>query len=164
MRSTTFFRFALLGLAAPLLLAGCQSLRDAAGLTKASPDEFAVVTKAPLIIPPDFNLHPPSPGAAPLNQQDPTSAAQTTLFSSADPLTVAAGMRGNYTPAEKMLMANAGVQNADPTIRADLQSEQGSAQQGADPAFTTRVLNGPTAASGARKPVVKKAPGWFDWF
>ena len=35
-------------------LAGCESLRKAAGLTKVSPDEFAVVTKAPLIIPPEL--------------------------------------------------------------------------------------------------------------
>lgn len=165
MRSTRLFRFAFLGLAAPLLLAGCQSLRDAAGLTKVSPDEFAVVTKAPLIIPPDFNLHPPSPGAAPLNQQDPTNAAKATLFSSADPQTVAAGMRGNFTPGEKMLLANAGVQNADPTIRADLQSELGGGQQGADAGFTTNVLNGTTAtpAGAKKKPAAKKDTGWFDW-
>src|ERR1700744_6010569 len=85
-----------------LLLAGCDTLREEAGLTKESPDEFAVTTKAPLIIPPDFNLHPPSPGAAPLNQQDPTGEAQAALFNSSDPQTVAAGMRGNFTPGEKM--------------------------------------------------------------
>ena len=43
-------------------LAGCDSLREAAGLTKISPDEFAVATKAPLIIPPDYNLKPPQAG------------------------------------------------------------------------------------------------------
>ena len=165
MRSTMLFRVALLGCAAPILLAGCSSLREAAGMTKVSPDEFAVVTKAPLIIPPDFNLHPPSPGAAPLNQQDPTSAAQATLFSSADPQVVAAGMRGNFTPGEKMLLANAGVQNADPTIRADLQSEQGGGQQGADAAFTANVLNGSATSqtSAKKKPAAKKDTGWFDW-
>ncbi len=30
---------------------------------KQPPDEFAVVSRAPLIIPPDFNLRPPEPGA-----------------------------------------------------------------------------------------------------
>jgi hypothetical protein len=164
MRSTALLRLALVALAVPFLLAGCQGLKDAAGLTKQAPDEFAVVTKAPLVIPPDFNLHPPSPGAAPLNQQDPTTAAQATLFNSTDPETVAAGMRGNFTPGEKLLLANAGVQNADPTIRADLQSEQGSLQ-GADPAFTTSVLNGATTP-GTKKPAAarkKKDTGWFDW-
>ena len=53
------------------LLSGCESLRNAAGLTKKSPDEFAVTTKAPLVIPPDFNLRPPLPGAPPSNTRDP---------------------------------------------------------------------------------------------
>ena len=57
-------------------LAGCESLRDAAGLTKKSPDEFAVTTKAPLVIPPDFNLRPPLPGAPPANTRDPSSNAE----------------------------------------------------------------------------------------
>src|SRR6201986_3436632 len=95
---------ALLGLAA-VALSGCDSLRAAAGLTKQSPDEFAGVTKAPLISPPDFNLHPPSPGAAPLNQQDPTGEAQTALFSTSDPTVVAQGMRGSYSMGERMLLA-----------------------------------------------------------
>ena len=66
MRSKTFLRLAVLGaveLALTLSLSACDSLRREAGLTKQPPDEFAVVTKAPLIIPPDFNLHPPAPGA-----------------------------------------------------------------------------------------------------
>ena len=55
-------------------LAGCQSLRDAAGLQKKSPDEFAVTTKAPLVIPPDFNLRRPCPGRPPT--PDPSSNAE----------------------------------------------------------------------------------------
>ena len=60
-------RAAMLGGVAVALI-GCQSIREAAGVTKSPPDEFAVVTKAPLVIPPDFNLKPPKPGAAPTNQ------------------------------------------------------------------------------------------------
>src|SRR3954471_20583808 len=151
-----------LGLAL-LSLAGCDSLRAAAGITKNSPDEFAVMTKAPLIIPPDFNLHPPSPGAAPLNQQDPTGAAQASLFNNNDPATVAASMRGNYSAGERMLLANARVQSADPAIRAELQSDQKN-MQGADPDFTDKVLSGATLPP---QPVPKKkssSGGWFDWF
>jgi hypothetical protein len=145
-------------------LAGCSNLRSAAGLTKESPDEFAVVTKAPLIIPPGFNLRPPSPGAAPLNQQDPNAVAQSAMFNNNDPITVAQGMTGNYTMGERMLLANAGVQNADPSIRGQLQSD-GRNMQGADPAFTNKVLSNTTDPS-LRRPVApaKKSSGWFDWF
>jgi len=57
-------------------VAGCDTIRQAAGQDKQSPDEFAVVTKAPLVIPPDYNLRPPTAGAAPTNQLAPTQAAQ----------------------------------------------------------------------------------------
>ena len=150
-----------------LLLAGCDTLREEAGMTKESPDEFAVTTKAPLIIPPDFNLHPPSPGAAPLNQQDPTGEAQAALFASNDPAVVAANMKGNLTMGEKMLLAQAGVQNADPTIRGQLQSDA-PGMQGADPDFTNQVLAGattPVPNQNLRVPArKKKSGGWFDWF
>src|ERR1043165_2260549 len=84
------------------LLSGCDSLRNAAGLTKKSPDEFAVTTKAPLVIPPDFNLRPPLPGAPPSNTLDPSSNAELALFSNSDPQTVAAQMKGNYSNGERM--------------------------------------------------------------
>ena len=64
MRSELVLRIAVMGVSL-LALAACDSLREEAGLTKQSPDEFAVTTKAPLVVPPDFNLRPPSPGAAP---------------------------------------------------------------------------------------------------
>jgi len=155
-----------LPLLAALLLCGCQSLREEAGMTKQSPDEFAVVTKAPLIIPPDFNLHPPAPGAAPLNQQDPTGEAQAALFASSDPAVVAANMKGNFSMGERLLLAQAGAQRSDPTIRTQLQSDA-PGMQGADPAFTARVLAGtttPVSNQDLRVPAKKKKKsGWFDW-
>jgi hypothetical protein len=50
---------ALLGLG----LAGCESTKEMLGLTKRSPDEFQVVSRAPLSMPPDYSLRPPTPGA-----------------------------------------------------------------------------------------------------
>src|SRR5690606_33831923 len=47
----------------PLAVSGCDSAREAMGLNKKSPDEFAVVTRAPLVLPPEFGLRPPQPGA-----------------------------------------------------------------------------------------------------
>ena len=47
-----------------LTLAGCGpgTVQDALGMGKRSPDEFAVVSRAPLILPPDYGLRPPAPG------------------------------------------------------------------------------------------------------
>ena len=163
-----------------LALAGCGSIRNLAGLQKKSPDEFAVTTKAPLVIPPDFNLRPPTPGAPPTNQLDPTATAEQALFNNADPQTVANGMRGNYSMAEKLLMANAGVQNSDPAIRARLNGDQ-RAVQNADKSFTDRILGSNATpdtgkplnadaevtkrSSTGTKPAAKKkdSGGWFDW-
>src|ERR1700733_15476722 len=96
--------------AVALSLIGCESLREAAGITKEPPDEFAVVTKSPLVIPPDFNLTPPKPGAAPTNQVSPTVAAQAALFGD-DPAAAAAALPGNYSQEERILLAHSGAGN-----------------------------------------------------
>ena len=162
------------------VLSGCDSLRKAAGLQKKSPDEFAVTTKAPLVIPPDFNLRPPRPGAPPSNTRDPSTNAEMALFANADPQTVANGMAGNYTPGEKMLLANAKAQNSDPSIRARLNADQRAVVQNADRSFTDRLLSSSATpdtgkpvnadaeiAKGSKKAVApkkKESGGWFDWF
>ena len=48
-----------------ILLAGCNGDKIARtfGLTRDAPDEFTVTTRAPLSMPPDYNLRPPRPGA-----------------------------------------------------------------------------------------------------
>jgi hypothetical protein len=50
-------------LAASSLIAGCTDFKKSIGLEPTLPDEFAVESRAPLTIPPDFDLRPPSPGA-----------------------------------------------------------------------------------------------------
>ena len=56
-----------IGLAMLSLLAvgGCSqgSVQQVLGMSKRAPDEFAVVKRAPLIVPPDYDLRPPDPGA-----------------------------------------------------------------------------------------------------
>ena len=48
-----------LGIILPLLaLTACSSLGESLGYTKNPPDEFNVITKKPLVIPPVFNLVP----------------------------------------------------------------------------------------------------------
>ncbi|KUO50871.1 MAG: hypothetical protein APF78_06410 [Sphingomonadales bacterium BRH_c3] len=50
----------ILLIATSALLAGCSS---GGFLDRERPDEFAVQRQAPLVVPPDFNLVPPAPGA-----------------------------------------------------------------------------------------------------
>ena len=179
MRKTIMARMTVL-LATAALLSACGSLREAAGLNKSSPDEFAVTTKAPLIIPPGFNLVPPQPGAAPTNEPETAAAAQLALFGG-DPATVAANIQGNHSAGERMLLANAGINRADPSIRQRLMTDRGGLQS-AEPGFTQRLLGtAPSAGTGVINanaeferrqgtvPAPAAAPrqsrgGWFDWF
>jgi hypothetical protein len=68
--------------AIPLLLlipalAGCGLLR---GRGAATPDEFQVARNAPLVIPPDYTLVPPTAGAATSSPTDAQSQAIEALF------------------------------------------------------------------------------------
>jgi hypothetical protein len=56
-------RLGVVSLAGILLLAGCGDFKKTIGIEPTMPDEFAVESRAPLTIPPDFDLRPPSPGA-----------------------------------------------------------------------------------------------------
>ena len=144
-------------------LTGCDTLRREAGLTKQTPDEFAVMTKAPLIIPPNFNLQPPAPGAPPLNQLDPTSSAQAALFTN-DAQLAAQSFNGSYSQGQRMLLATAGAQKSDPTIRAQLQADDRTAAAAADQSFTDRVLSGKITPTAKPPVAAKSSGGWFDWF
>jgi hypothetical protein len=131
-------------LAAGLSLMSCDSIREAAGITKEPPDEFAVVTKAPLIIPPDFNLHPPKPGAAPLNQTSPTQSAQLALYGD-DTAAAAASINGNYSQAEKLLLAQSGAATADDSIRRTIAADNSKAEDTGS--FTDTLLFGDSSAA-----------------
>lgn len=69
---------ALATLAASLVLAGCAS--GGGLLNRDRPDEFAVSRQAPLVIPPDFTLAPPNPGAPRPQDNDASRQALEALF------------------------------------------------------------------------------------
>jgi hypothetical protein len=98
-------------------LGGCQSASHALGLAKVTPDEFRVVTKAPLILPPDFALRPPAPGEPRPQELQPESAARTALLGQRS-----AEVRSD---GEKLLVTRAGGDKADPLIRYVVDDEFG---------------------------------------
>lgn len=74
MRKTTGV---LLVTTSALLLSACGG----GGLfNRTRPDEFAVQRQAPLVIPPDFSLVPPAPGAPRPNDTSTAAQAQSALF------------------------------------------------------------------------------------
>jgi hypothetical protein len=135
---------AILGSA--LVLIGCQALRQATGLTKQSPDEFTILTKSPLVIPPDFNLRPPQPGIAARYEVDPAEQAQRALFPQSA-VTRAAALGDSYSDGEKLLLSETNALAVDPRIRRIITADAGQEDQG--PEFAQKVLYG-GAASQAR--------------
>ena len=66
-------------IAGAVLVSGCGK----SGFDRARPDEFAVARQAPLVIPPDFALIPPQPGAARTQGANPQALALDALFGTA---------------------------------------------------------------------------------
>src|SRR6185369_1464233 len=104
-------------LVAAVGLTACQSTRKSLGMTKVNPDEFRVVTKAPLVVPPDYALRPPAPGKPRPQELQPESAARNALLGQRDAET--------RTDGEKLLVAKAGADKADPLIRYVVDDEFG---------------------------------------
>ena len=63
-----------------VLLAACGELREDLGLGRNTPDEFAVVDRPPLAMPPDFTLRPPRPGAPRPQAVDSDHQASAAVF------------------------------------------------------------------------------------
>jgi hypothetical protein len=112
-------------------LAGCQSTQAALGMSKVTPDEFRIVTKAPLVVPPDYALRPPAPGEPRPQELQPESAARTALLGQRE-----AEVR---TDGEKLLVAKAGADKADPLIRYVVDDEFGDVAH-KDKSFADRVM------------------------
>lgn len=109
--------FLLLG--AVLALTACDSVRQELGLGRNPPDEFAVVDRAPLSVPPDFALRPPRPGAPRPQEVEVTSQAKQSLFGEQTTGKSAAHQSGG----EKDLLTALGADKADPAIRQQLDRE-----------------------------------------
>jgi hypothetical protein len=88
---------------------GCASAQRAVGMGKVTPDEFRVVSKAPLIIPPDYALRPPTPGEPTPQELQPESAARQALLGQQQ------AAQRSY--GEQLLVTRAGADKSDPMAR-----------------------------------------------
>ena len=107
---TTTKTITLLALvAAAASTSGCAAISRAVGAGKASPDEFRVVSQAPLTLPPDYSLRPPAPGAPRPQELQPTDEARQSLFGQ--------DVGAQASQGERQLVADAHADATDPNIR-----------------------------------------------
>jgi hypothetical protein len=101
-----------------LTVSGCDKVRDQLGLNKNPPDEFRVVSRAPLNLPPEYQLRPPQPGSDRPQEGTPRQQASQTVFGRDDELD-----RPSYQDApglsqgEKALLGRAGADDVPDDIR-----------------------------------------------
>ena len=138
-----------LGLAG-LALSACASGKNA-------PDEFAVTTKAPLTVPPDYALRPPKPGETRPQEKSTSDRAREVMIGDAS---AAPPSRG-----ELALIQTAGALETDTNIRAILAAENGG-RADKDESLTNRILFWRTEGDGiddARAPLrVDDEAAWME--
>jgi hypothetical protein len=128
---------------AGLGLTACNTARGALGMSKVTPDEFRVVAKAPLVVPPDYALRPPAPGEPRPQELQPESAARVALLGQREAQARSDG--------EKLLVTRAGAEKADPLIRYVVDDEFGDLAH-KEKSFADKVLfwrDGAPAQPGA---------------
>lgn len=128
-----------------LVTSGCGGTREALGLEKRQPDEFAVYTRAPLSLPPDYGLRPPTPGSARATALGPRDEARSAVMGGGSGLMPLANDRqGDPPPAGASagayaLLERSGALNVDPNIR-DVVNEETSILASTDRSFTERLM------------------------
>jgi hypothetical protein len=136
-------------LVAALGLGACADTRKAIGWDKATPDEFRVVTRAPLTLPPDFGLRPPAPGAARPQEQSPQEAARAAIFGpERGAATSAPAANSALSASEQALLGRTGGDRADASIRDTIERESQSLAE-ADKSFVDRLVFWQTATPEA---------------
>ncbi|MEJ0060086.1 MAG: DUF3035 domain-containing protein [Terricaulis sp.] len=127
-------------LAAAGAASGCSTISRAAGASKMSPDEFRVVSQAPLTLPPDYSLRPPRPGEPRPQELAPDAEARTALF--------ATDTGRGATVGEQALVASAGASAVDPTVRDQVDFEGANIVHRSE-AFANRVMEFQGSAADA---------------
>ena len=119
-------------------LSGCGGdVRQAFGLDRATPDEFAVVPRAPLTLPPDYALRPPAPGAPRPQEDSMRVVARRTIIGGPEPALAADQAAGS---GEQMLLQQAGADQAIPDIRQVVERESADLLL-AEESFVNQLLN-----------------------
>jgi len=124
----------IIGLTTIIALSGnltaCSSATKALGLKQSAPNEFNILTKAPLVVPPEYNLRPPRIGESSAENNYTQQAAREALIGNIDDAEPSRG--------EIALLQKAGAPRANPEIRVEIDG-QNSVERKTE-SLTDRIL------------------------
>lgn len=109
MKKTFLFPLILLSLSA------CEATKEQFDFSKKAPDEFAVVKRAPLEMPPDYSLPPPTPGAPRPQEKSADLLARKAVLG--EDVIDQTARREGVSEGESLLLQKTGAANANPAIR-----------------------------------------------
>jgi Protein of unknown function (DUF3035) len=121
------------------LLSACGDFKQLIGMDQAMPDEFAVESRAPLTVPPDFDLRPPEPGA-PRPQEKTAEQQAEQAMEQAGP-----GEQGKQAP-DLRLRGTGGLPDIGPS---NAQTPDQNAIVGSQSLSNKLLTSGATDAAGA---------------
>lgn len=115
----------VVGVCAAVALGGCEQTKSLFGLEKRAPDEFAVYSRAPLSLPPDFALRPPEPGSDRPQRVMPRDDAMAALGGAKgkNAAQAAAQAAAPGDPGLQALLRQLQATNTDPNIRNEVDRE-----------------------------------------
>lgn len=103
-----------------IALGACENVKEQLGLNKSAPDEFTVLTHAPLSLPPDYKLRPPDPGAVRPQETSAQDQVKAALYGAVPSESGAVSSAG-----ENAILSRIGATEADPEIRRIINEENG---------------------------------------
>lgn len=113
-----------------LVATGCSSVTKNLGLKQQAPNEFNILTKAPLVVPPEYNLRPPRTGESSSENNYTQKAAREALIGNVDSAEPSKG--------EEYLLVKAGALRANQEIRVEIDGEN-NVERKTD-SLTNRIL------------------------
>lgn len=119
------------------LLSACESVRKTFSGEKSAPDEFAVYSRPPLSMPPEYKLRPPKPGVKFQRGDSSVALAKQAIIGQAINRRPPPKVEGS--PGVLALLRETGGLTATPDIRATI-NEEASILSSKDQAFVDKLI------------------------
>ncbi|HEY8963708.1 MAG TPA: DUF3035 domain-containing protein [Alphaproteobacteria bacterium] len=113
---------------------GDNDVKEKLGLKASPPDEFSVVTRAPLSVPPDYTLRPPRPGADRPMELSVREQAKKTVFGTEDVKGIQREEPEAPTGANSAILGKLGASPSNSSVRDSLDSEMVELDKSEQPA------------------------------